>query len=66
MTSKGLKDAPNHTFGVGAYGLSGGVGKRKVLVGEVRLLLRVKRFLGEVFVGEIGCCWESGKKNKEN
>ena len=41
---------------------SGGVGKRKVLVGEVRLLLRVKRELGEVFVGEIGCCWESGKK----
>ena len=64
MTSKGLEDAPRHTFGVGAYGLSGGVGKRKVLVGEVRLL-RVKRELGEVFVGEIGCCWESGKKNKE-
>ena len=27
---------------------------------EGRLLLRVKGDLGEVFVGEIGICWELG------
>ena len=57
MTSKGLEDAPNHTFGVGAYGLVGeGVGRWEVFVCELGILKR----LGFIFL----LFWKSREKGE--